>query len=75
MKHQIDGRTAWLEENIISASAFLATMTVTESKRPLDPREIDMRQLCLAFMYLYNVVQDQELLGDVESFFPNETLH
>jgi hypothetical protein len=75
MKHQIDGRKAWLEENIISASAFLATMTVAESKRPLDPREIDMRQLCLAFMYLYNVVQDQELLDEVESFFPNETIH
>ena len=64
MKNQIDGRQVWLEESVISASAFIATMSMKERKTDLEPQEIDMRQLCLAFMYLYNVIQENDILND-----------
>jgi len=54
---------------------FLAAMQLTERKRNLSEKETDMRNLALAFMYLYNVVEEQELLNEVESFFGNETIH
>tara|TARA_R100000656_G_scaffold66430_1_gene50429 strand:- start:6019 stop:6246 length:228 start_codon:yes stop_codon:yes gene_type:complete len=75
MKNQVDGRQVWLEESVISASAFIATMSMKERKTDLEPQEIDMRQLCLAFMYLYNIIQENDILNDVESIFPNETIH
>ncbi len=75
MKNQVDGRQVWLEESVISASAFIATMSMKERKTDLEPQEIDMRQLCLAFMYLYNIIQENDILSDVESIFPNETIH
>ena len=70
-----DGRQLWLEENIVNASAFLAAMAMAENKRELTNKETDMKQLALAFMYLYNVVEEQDLLDNVESFFNNQTIH
>jgi hypothetical protein len=70
-----DGRDLWLDETVVNASGFLAAMALTEHKRALNEKERDMRNLALAFMYLYNVVEEQELLNEVESFFGNETLH
>ena len=70
-----DGRQLWLEENIVNASAFLTAMAMAENKRNLSGREADMKQLALAFMYLYNVVEEQDLLDNVQSFFNNETIH
>tara|TARA_B100000809_G_scaffold249710_1_gene281353 strand:- start:955 stop:1188 length:234 start_codon:yes stop_codon:yes gene_type:complete len=70
-----DGRQLWLEENIVNASAFLTAMAMAENKRNLSGREADMKQLALAFMYLYNVVEEQDLLDNVKSFFENETIH
>jgi|TARA_B110000263_G_C15210134_1_gene464806 hypothetical protein len=70
-----DGRDLWLDETVVNASGFLAAMQMTEHKRMLTEKETDMRNLALAFMYLYNVVEEQELLNEVESFFGNETLH
>ena len=70
-----DGRQLWLEENIVNASAFLTAMAMAENKRNLSGREADMKQLALAFMYLYNVVEEQDLLDNVKSFFDNETIH
>lgn len=72
---QKDGRQLWLEENIVNASAFLTAMAMAENKRNLSGREADMKQLALAFMYLYNVVEEQDLLDNVKSFFENETIH
>ena len=72
---QKDGRQLWLEENIVNASAFLTAMAMAENKRNLSDRESDMKQLALAFMYLYNVVEEQDLLDNVKSFFNNETIH
>ena len=34
-----------------------------------------MKQLALAFMYLYNVEEEQDLLENVESFINNQTIH
>ena len=70
-----DGRDLWLDETVVNASGFLAAMAMTEHKRGLNDKEREMRNLALAFMYLYNVVEEQELLNEVESFFGNETLH
>lgn len=72
---QRDGRQLWLEESIVSASAFLTAMAMAEQKRNLSDREADMKQMALAFMYLYNVVEEQDLLGSVDNFFNNETIH
>lgn len=72
---QKDGRQLWLEESIVNASAFLTAMAMAEQKRNLSDREADMKQLALAFMFLYNVVEEQELLNNVDNFFHNETIH
>ncbi len=72
---QKDGRQLWLEESIVNASAFLTAMAMAEQKRNLSDRESDMKQLALAFMFLYNVVEEQELLDNVDNFFHNETIH
>ena len=72
---QRDGRQLWLEESIVNASAFLTAMAMAEQKRNLSDREADMKQLALAFMFLYNVVEERELLDEVESFFNNQTIH
>ena len=50
-------------------------MAMAENKRELTNKETDMKQLALAFMYLYNVVEEQDLLDNVESFFNNQTIH
>ncbi|HAW05047.1 MAG TPA: hypothetical protein DCW83_10190 [Saprospirales bacterium] len=75
MPQSKDGRDLWLDETVVNASGFLAAMQLTERKRNLSEKETDMRNLALAFMYLYNVVEEQELLNEVESFFGNETIH
>ena len=46
-----------------------------ERKRELNEREIDMKNLALAYLFLYNVVEEQNLLEGVESFFTKETIH
>jgi hypothetical protein len=72
---QRDGRQLWLDESIVNASAFLTAMAMAEQKRNLSDRESDMKQLALAFMFLYNVVEEQDLLENVDNFFHNETIH
>ena len=75
MPQSKDGRDLWLDETVVNASGFLAAMQLTERKRNLSEKETDMRNLALAFMYLYNVVEEQDLLDGVESFFNNQTIH
>jgi len=71
----IDGRHLWLQENIVNASAFTAAINMVEAKRDLSKKEQDMKNVALAFMYLYNIVEEQGFLDEVESFFNNETIH
>lgn len=71
----VDGRTLWLQENIVNAAKFTAAVNLVESKRELTRKECDMKNVALAFMYLYNIVEDKGLLDDVESLFTEETIH
>ena len=48
---------------------------MVETKRELSNKEKDMKNVALAFMYLYNIVEEKGLLNDVESFFTQETIH
>tara|TARA_Y100001963_G_C6582840_1_gene354281 strand:+ start:447 stop:671 length:225 start_codon:yes stop_codon:yes gene_type:complete len=71
----LDGRYLWLQESALNASTFTAAINMVEAKRELSNKEKDMKNVALAFMYLYNIVEDQGLLDNVESFFNNETIH
>ena len=71
----LDGRYLWLQESALNASTFTAAINMVEAKRELSNKEKDMKNVALAFMYLYNIVEDQGLLDDVESFFNKETIH
>ena len=72
---KVDGRKLWLQESVVHASAFTAAINMVEAKRELSKKEQDLKIVALAFMYLYNIVEDQGLLDDVESFFTQETIH
>ena len=71
----LDGRYLWRQDSALNASTFTAAIIMVEAKRELSNKEKDMKNVALAFMYLYNIVEDQGLLDDVESFFNNETIH
>jgi len=71
----VDGRTLWLQESIVNASTFTAAINMVETKRELSRKETDMKNVALAFMYLYNVVEEKGMLDDIESFFTQETIH
>jgi len=49
----VDGRTLWLQESIVNASTFTAAINMVETKRELSRKEHDMKNVALAFMYLY----------------------
>lgn len=72
---EVDGRTLWLQESIMNAASFTAAIDMVARKRELSEKEKDMKNVALAFMYLYNVVEEQGLLDEVDSFFTNETIH
>jgi|TARA_R110000851_G_scaffold265882_2_gene418452 hypothetical protein len=71
----VDGRSLWLQENIVNASAFATSISMEEAKRELSIKEKDMKNVSLAYMYLYNIIEDRGLLEGVESFFNEETIH
>lgn len=71
----LDGRYLWLQESALNASTFTAAINMVEAKRELSNKEKDMKNVALAFMYLYNIVEEKGLLDDVESFFTQETIH
>ena len=72
---EVDGRTLWLQESIVNAASFTAALDMVAGKRELSRKERDMKNVALGFMYLYNVVEEQGLLNEVDSFFSNETIH
>ena len=72
---EVNGRTLWLQENIVNAASFTAAINMVESKRELSAKEQDMKNVALAFMYLYNVIEEQGLLDGIDSHFLNETIH
>ena len=72
---EVDGRYLWLQESVLNAAQFTAAIELVAGKRELSRKEKDMKNVALAFMYLYNVVEEQGLLNEVDSFFTNETIH
>ena len=72
---EVDGRYLWLQESVLNAAQFTAAIEIVAGKRELSRKEKDMKNVALAFMYLYNVVEEQGLLIEVDSFFTNETIH
>ena len=72
---QIDGRKLWLDENAFNAATIVGALSLAEKRRELTPKEQDMKMLSAAFMYLYNVVEEKELLNEVENLFEPETVH
>lgn len=71
----VDGRTLWLQENVVNATAFTAAINMVQAKRVLTRKESDMKNVALAYMYLYNIIEDKGLLDDVASLFQEETIH
>jgi hypothetical protein len=43
--------------------------------RELSSSERQMKHLAASYLYLFNVVQEKELLLDTENLFEEETLH
>ena len=72
---EVDGRYLWLQESVLNAAQFTAAIEIVAGKRELSRKEKDMKNVALAFMYLYNVVEEQGLLTEVDSFFTTETIH
>ena len=72
---EVDGRHLWLQENIVNAASFTAAIDMVARRRELSRKEKDMKNVALAFMYLYNVVEEQGLLTEIDSFFTTETIH
>jgi|TARA_B100000214_G_scaffold375109_1_gene360090 hypothetical protein len=72
---QIDGRKLWLDENALNAATIVGALNLAEKRRELTKREQDMKMLSAAFMYLYSVVEERELLKEVENLFEPETVH
>ena len=72
---EVDGRHLWLQESALNAAQFTTAIEIVAGKRELSRKEKDMKNVALAVMYLYNVVEEQGLLTEVDSFFTTETLH
>ena len=72
---EVDGRYLWLQESVLNAAQFTTAIDIVAGKRDLSRKEKDMKNVALAFMYLYNVVEEQGLLNEIDSFFTNETIH
>ena len=53
----------------------MGALNIAEKRRELTKREQDMKMLGAAFMYLYSVVEEKELLKEVENLFEPETVH
>ena len=72
---EVDGRYLWLQESVLNAAQFTTAIDIVAGKRDLSRKEKDMKNVALAFLYLYNFVEEQGLLNEVDSFFTNETIH
>ena len=73
---EVNGRVLWLQESLVHAATIASTFELVAQKRELTPKEIDMKNITLAFMYLYNVVDDEGLIANTDdSYFGNEVIH
>lgn len=73
---KVDGRKLWLDECFMLATESLSkTYGIERKGRELTPHERQMKHLAASYLYLFNVVQEKELLRDTENLFEEETLH
>ena len=73
---KVDGRKLWLDECFMLATESLSkTYGMEHAGKKLTPSERQMKHLAASYLYLFNVVQEKELLQDTENLFEEETLH
>ena len=73
---KVDGRKLWLDECFMLATESLSKVYGIERKgKVLSPSQRQMKHLAASYLYLFNVVQEKELLQDTENLFEEETLH
>lgn len=72
---EVNGRVLWLQESFVHAATLATTFEMVAQKRELTRKEIDMKSVTLAFMYLYNVVEEEGLITNEDSYFGNEVIH
>ena len=72
---ETDGRKLWLDEAVTHSTTFLNRVMDTEEKRELSPSEKNLKDITAAYLYLYNVVEEQKLLEGTENLFNNQTIH
>tara|TARA_Y100001937_G_scaffold124539_1_gene189461 strand:+ start:1189 stop:1419 length:231 start_codon:yes stop_codon:yes gene_type:complete len=70
-----DGRKLWLDEALQHSTTFLNRLIHTESKRELQPQEKTLKDVAAAYLYLYNIIEEQNLLEETENFFDKQTIH
>jgi len=73
---KVDGRKLWLDECFMLATESLSKTYGKERRgRDLTSSERKMKHLAASYLYLFNVVQEKELLDHTENLFEEETLH
>ena len=73
---KVDGRKLWLDECFMLATESLSKTYGKERRgRDLTSSERKMKHLAASYLYLFNVVQEKELLQDTENLFEEVTLH
>ena len=73
---KVDGRKLWLDECFMLATESLSKAYGIERKgKELTAKERQMKHLAASYLYLFHVVQEQELLDHTENLFEEETLH
>lgn len=72
---EVNGRVLWLQESLVHAATLATTFEMVAQKRELTRKETDMKNVTLAFLYLYNVVEEEGLITNEDSYFGNEVIH
>lgn len=67
-----NGRDLWLQQNAVSAAAFIEVFSQIEQQRTLMPRESDMKELARAYAYLFASLRQKEV---VDNSLEDVTVH
>ena len=74
----IDTRKAWLDELQVHTQSSLMKITEKEvTGKHVSPVELQYAKVCSAYLYLYKLAQENEILSadDPDNPFDFETLH
>jgi hypothetical protein len=72
---EADGRKLWLDEALKHSTSFLNKFIVAEEKRELLPQERTLKDVAAAYLYLYTIIEENNLLEDTENLFDKQTIH